>query len=205
MTNRPIAAMPIPVSRRERLIFCGLAALLVAAVLWLFILHVWTSGTMSEYAFKFLPFMTDEGWISIFDGNAIGDPRPRVIAMFLTYLNILMRRFLLLRSAIHPSLGVAWLFYPLAIALMYRVAVKLTADRRTALMAALLYAASPALLDTLVNYYVPAKALSNILVLLSIYGGFLMFPSRQGSQPSPPGLCAALVFVASLAGLLSGG
>jgi hypothetical protein len=203
MTNRPIAAMPIPVSRRERLIFCGLAALLVAAVLWLFILHVWTSGAMSEYAFKFLPFMTDKGWISIFDGNAIGDPRPRVIAMLLTYLNILIRRFLLLRSAIHPSLGVAWLFYPLAIALMYRVAIKLSADHRTALIAALLYAASPALLDTLVNYYVPAKALSNILMLLSIYGGCLMFPPPQGYQPSRPGLGAAIVFVASLAGLLS--
>jgi hypothetical protein len=203
MTNRSIAATPTPISRRERLIASGLAALLAAAVLWLFILHVWTSGTMSEYAFKFLPFMTDEGWISIFDANAIGDPRPRVIAMFLTYVNIVIRRFLLVRRAIHPSLGIAWLFYPLAIALMYRVAVKLTADRRTALIAALLYAASPALLDTLVNYYVPAKALSNILMLLSIYGGCLMFPSPQGSQPSRPGLGAAIVFVAALAGLLS--
>jgi hypothetical protein len=203
MTSRPVAAMPTPVSPRERLIVGGLATLLVVAVLWLFILHVWTSGTMSEYAFKFLPLMTDEGWISIFDGNAIGDPRPRVIAMFLTYVNIAIRRFLLLRNAIHPSLGVAWLFYPLAVALMYCVAVKLTADRRAALIAALLYAASPALLDTLVNYYVPAKALSNILMLLSIYGGCLMFPSPQAGQPSRPGLGIAIVFVASLADLLS--
>jgi hypothetical protein len=203
MRNRPIAAIPVPVSRQERLILCGLAALLAAAVLWFFILHVWTSGTMSEYAFKFLPFMTDEGWISIFDGNAIGDPRPRLIAIFLTYVNIVIRRFLLLRSAIHPSLGVAWLFYPLAITLMYRVVVKLTADRRAALIAALLYAASPALLDTLVNYYVPAKALLNILMLLSICGGCLVFPPSQGNQPSRPGLGAAIIFVASLAGLLS--
>jgi hypothetical protein len=203
MTNRHIAAMPTPVSLRERLIARGLAVLLATAVLWLFILHVGTSGTMSEYAFKFLPFMTDEGWISIFDGNAIGDPRPRVIAIFFTYVNIVIRRFLLLRSAIHPSLGIAWLFYPLAIALMYRVVVKLTADRRAALIAALLYAASPALLDTLVNYYVPAKALSNILMLLSIYGGCLMFPAPQGDQPSRPRLGAAIIFVASLAGLLS--
>jgi hypothetical protein len=203
MTCRPVDATAIPVSRRERLIVCGLAALLAAAVLWLLILHVWASGIMSEYAFKFLPFMTDEGWTSIFDGNAIGDPRPRVIAMFLTYVNIVIRRFLLLRSAIHPSLGVAWLFYPLAIGLMYRVASKLTADRRAALIAALLYAASPALLDTLVNYYVPAKALSNILMLLSIYGGCLMFPSPQGGQPSRPDLGVAIVFAAGLAGLLS--
>jgi hypothetical protein len=86
---------------------------------------------------------------------------------------------------------------------MYGVGGKLTADRRTALIAALLYAPSPALLDTLVNYYVPGKALLNILMLLSIYGGCLMFPSPQAKLPSRPGLGAAVVFAAGLAGLLS--
>lgn len=195
--------MMVAISPRERVIFVGLSALLATGSLWLFVFQVTSTGAMSEYAFKFLPFMTDQSWTSIFDGNAIGDPRPRVFATFLTYVNILIRRSLLLRGAIHPSLGTAWLLYPLAITFMYGVGAKLTADRRTALIAALLYAASPALLDTLVNYYVPAKALSNILMLLSIYGGCLMFPAPQGNRPSRPGLGAAIVFVAGLAGLLS--
>src|SRR5450432_4653498 len=175
--------MMVAISPRERVIFVGLSALLATGSLWLFVFQVTSTGAMSEYAFKFLPFMTDQSWTSIFDGNAIGDPRPRVFATFLTYVHILIRRSLLLRGAIHPSLGTAWLLYPLAITFMYGVGAKLTADRRTALIAALLYAASPALLDTLVNYYVPAKALSNILMLLSIYGGCLMFPAPQGNRP----------------------
>jgi hypothetical protein len=195
--------MMATVSPRERVIFVGLSALLAMATLWLFVFQVSSTGTMSEYVFKFLPFMTDHAWISIFDGNAIGDPRPRVLATFLTYVNIVVRRFLLLRGAIHPSLGIAWLFYPLAITLMYGVGAKLTADCRTALIAALLYAASPAMLDTLVNYYVPAKSLSNILMLLAIYGGCLMFPSAQRSDAPRPKLGASLIFVAGLAGLLS--
>ena len=191
------------ISRRERAIFAGLSTLLAAAVFWLFFVHVSACGTMSEYVFKFLPFMTDQGWISIFDGNAVGDPRPRVLATFLTYVNIVVRRWLLLRGAMHPSLGIAWLFYPMAILLMYRVAEKLTADRRAALIAALLYAASPALLDTLVNYYVPAKSLSNVLLLLAIYGGCLMFPSPQGTDMPRPVLGTSIVFIAGLSGLLS--
>lgn len=195
--------MTTSISRREHRIFTALATLLTAAVTWLFILHVWSSGTMSEYVFKFLPYMTDQGWRSIFDGNAIGDPRPRVVATFLTYINILIRRALLLRSIIHPSMGIAWLLYPLAIVLMHRVVVKLTDDRRAALITALLYAASPAMLDTLVNYYVPAKPLSNILMLLAIYGSCQMFPfSRVGDAPRPA-LGACVVFFAGLVGLLS--
>jgi hypothetical protein len=191
------------ISTRERAIFTGLSSLLAAAVFWLFFVHVSATGTMSEYVFKFLPFMTDQGWISIFDGNAVGDPRPRVLATFLTYVNIIARRWLLLRGTMHPSLGIAWLFYPVAILLMYRVAEKLTADRRAAMIAALLYAASPALLDTLVNFYVPAKSLSNVLLLLAIYGGCLMFPSSQGADLPRPVLGASVVFIAGLSGLLS--
>src|ERR1700730_17964992 len=106
------AAKTIPLARWERFVAVGLAPLLTIAIVSQFFLRVQSSGTMSEYAFKFLPVLTDGGLAAIFDGNAIGDPRPRLLTLFLTYANIVVRRFLLLQGPIHPSLGIAWLLYP---------------------------------------------------------------------------------------------
>src|SRR5262249_6860301 len=146
----------------ERIIAGGLGAVLAAAIAWLFLLHVSSTGTMLEYVIKFVPAMTDGGLTSIFDGNMVGDPRPRLLTMFFTYVNIAVRRALLLRSAIHPALGIAWLIYPICVVLMHRVTMRLTGDARAALIAAILYAASPAMLDVFANYYVPGKPLANL-------------------------------------------
>jgi hypothetical protein len=91
--------------------------------------------------------MTDGGLASIFDRNTIGDPRPRLLTTFFTYVNVALRRALLPHWTIHPTLGIGWLIYPICVGLMHRVTLGLTLDARAALIAAILYAASPAMLD----------------------------------------------------------
>ncbi|MEH2483555.1 hypothetical protein V1282_006912 [Nitrobacteraceae bacterium AZCC 2146] len=197
------AAAATPLARWERFAAAALGALLAIAVVFLFLLRVGSSGTMSEYAFKFLPVLTDGGLAAIFDGNAIGDPRPRLLTLLLTYVNIVVRRYLLLQGTIHPSLGIAWLLYPLCIVLISKVAFRLTRDRRAALIAAILFASSPAMLDTLTNYYVPGKALANVMLLLAFYGACIIFPARGGSSVAYPTRGAIVLFTAGLLGLLA--
>jgi len=196
-------AVPTPLANWERVVAFILASLLASAILVLFFFFVDSSGIMGEYVFKFLPPITDGGFLAIFDFNAIGDPRPRVLTTFLTYVNISLRQFLLLRGPIHPSLGVAWLLYPLCIILMFKVTARLTLDRRSALIAAIIFAVSPAMLDTLNNYYVPAKALANVMMLMAIYGACLMFPARNADDMSRPTLGALVIFMSGLSGLLT--
>jgi hypothetical protein len=198
---RPPSTVNPPLHPFERIIVGCIVAVLAVAICWLFLLQISSAGTMLEYVFKFLPAMTDGGLASTFDGNAIGDPRPRLLTTLLTYINIALRRALLLHGPIHPTLGIAWLLYPACIVLMHRVALRLTTDARAALIAAILYAASPAMLDLFANYYVPAKPLASTMMLLAIYGACLVFPNTH--NPSRPILGSSIVFVAGLFGLLS--
>jgi hypothetical protein len=202
-TSAKATAMTIPLARWERSVAAVVAALLAMAIVFLFLHRVQSSGTMSEYAFKFLPVLTDGGLAAIFDGNAIGDPRPRLLTLLLTYANIVVRRFLLLQGPIHPSLGIAWLLYPVCIVLICKVVIRLTLDRRAALMAGILFASSPAMLDTLTNYYVPGKPLANVMMLLAFYGACVMFPACGGTDVARPTRGAVLLFVAGLLGLLA--
>jgi hypothetical protein len=193
----------VPLHLWERVTASCFAAVLAVAILWLFLLQVSSTGTFLEYVFKFVPAMTDGGLASIFDGNTIGDPRPRLLTTFFTYINIVLRRALLLYVPIHPSLGIAWLIYPICLFLMYRVAMRLTLDARTALIAAILYASSPAMLDLFPDYYVPGKALASFMMLLAIYGACLIFPAVDSRSPPRPILGSSLIFLAGLFGLLS--
>src|SRR5262249_3988810 len=129
--------------------------------------------------------------------------RPRLLTMFFAYVNIAVRRALLLRSAIHPALGIAWLIYPICVVLMHRVTMRLTGDARAALIAAILYAASPAMLDVFANYYIPGKPLANLMMLLAIYGACLAFPASESDRRPRPFLGSSVVFLAGLFGLLS--
>jgi hypothetical protein len=86
---------------------------------------------------------------------------------------------------------------------MHRVALLLTVDSRAALVAAILYAASPAMLDLFADYYVPAKALASLTMLLAMYGACLVFPAPDSSDWPRPFLGSAITFGAGLFGLLS--
>jgi hypothetical protein len=202
--RRPVELTPsAPLHLLERITAGCLAAVIAGAIVWLFLLQVSSTGTFLEYVFKFVPAMTDGGPASIFDGNAIGDPRPRLLTTFFTYVNIALRRVLLLHGPIHPAIGIAWLIYPICIILMHRVALRLTVDSRAALVAAILYAASPAMLDLFADYYVPAKALASLMMLLAIYGACLIFPAPDSPGFPRPMLGSAILFSAGLFGLLS--
>jgi hypothetical protein len=188
-------------ARWEGLAFHTLSATVLAAVMWLFILQPTYHSTMVEYLFKFLPALTDDGLPAIFDGNGIGDPRSRLLANLLALANVHLRRLVLENSLLPPALGISWLLYPACLWLLFQVTRRLSGQPRIAMFAVLLYATSPALLDTLVNYYVPAKPLVNVMMLLALYGGCLLFPSQASSARLARGV--VIVFLAGLLGLLS--
>ena len=193
----------LTMERWEMWLAFAASAILLAAVVWHFLLNVTYAATMIEYVFKFLPALTDGGWASIFDFNGMGDPRPRLATTFFTFLNVKLRQFALAHTVMHPAFGINWLLYPLDLLILYLVARRLCGAQRVAIMTVLLYAASPALLDTLTNYYVPAKPLINLFMLLAIYGGCLMFPNPNSNLRSLPWLGALMVFCSGLLGLLS--
>lgn len=180
-----------------------LIAALTAVIAWIFILHPRYSATMPEYIFKFLPALLDEGIVAAFDFVGIGDPRPRVFPNLLALANIKFRGLLYESHLIHPSLSVNWLIYPSAVLLFFRAAVYITGSRRTALMTSSLYAVSPAALDTLVNYYIPAKPLASLCMIAALYGAGRMAPHPESGHSPRPHLGATVVFAAILVGLLS--
>jgi hypothetical protein len=107
----PLATSPL--RPYEYILAASFALVIALAIFWLFLFEISSAAIMLEYIFKFLPAMTDGGLASIFDGNTIGDPRPRLLTTFFTYVNVALRRALLAHWTIHPSLGIAWLIYPM--------------------------------------------------------------------------------------------
>jgi hypothetical protein len=192
---------PAPLARWERWLAIVLGLILLAAVAWQFLFQVTYAASMIEYHLKYLPCLLDGGLTATFDFNGLGDPRPRLFNSVLTLANVHLRRVLLSEITLHPAFGLNWLFYPLCLLLLYRVVRRLTDSPRMAVMSVLLYAASPALLDTLTDYYLPAKPVINLLVLAALYGACLMFPDRARLPRVKTG--AAIVFAASLLGLLA--
>jgi len=194
---------PAPLARWEWRLAMVLALALFVAVAWQFLFQVTYSATMVEYHLKYLPCLLDGGLTAAFDFNGLGDPRPRLFNSVLTLVNVHLRRVLLSEMALHPAFGLNWLFYPLCLLLLHRVVLRLTDSPRIAVMSVLLYAASPALLDTLTDYYLPAKPVINLLVLAALYGACLMFPGPRSLRQPHVKTGTAIVFAASLLGLLS--
>jgi hypothetical protein len=154
---------------------------------------------MAEYIFKFLPAFTDGGLKAVFDGFLLGDPRVRILSNLLGYVEIALRRFLLLRMSIPPTVGISWLLYPATIALFGWGVAAWRGSRRCGAMAAVLIASSPALLDFLCNHYIPAKPLA-----MFCFAGGLWCAARAASTDAAHFvLWASGYFGFLLAGLLS--
>jgi hypothetical protein len=187
----------------ERWLALVLGLALLGAVAWQFLFQVTYAATMIEYHFKYLPCLLDGGLGAVWDFNGLGDPRPRLVNNVLTLINIQLRQWLMSSMVLHPAFGLNWFLYPLCLLLLYRVVVRLTDSPRTAVMSVLLYAASPALLDTLTHYYLPAKPVINFLVLAALYGACLMFPGAAATWRPRVKSGMAIVFGASLLALLS--
>jgi hypothetical protein len=189
-----------PLLRWESRLVAALAiGLAVTIVVWFLASPSLASMTL-EYALKSVPHFSDGSLSSILDFNGVGDPRGRVVNSFFTWLNILVRRELLLRWAIHPALSVNWLLYPLTLIVLNRAIRRMSRGPRYAIVATLLYAASPGMLDTLVDYHMPGKALVNFLFAAALFGVALIVPAEREVRP----VLGALIFgAATFLGLLS--
>src|SRR5208282_1253112 len=178
-------------------------AALFAMVAWFLLLRPTYAATFLEYYQKYLPFLTDHGLNGILDLAAIGDPRPRLLPLFGAALNVELRRRLLLIGTIHPALGIAWLVYPAALAALYGAVYFLSGRRTAAVIACLLYAASPAELDILVDYYIPAKPFLNLFFITGLLGVALSDPHPALRRAPRPWLGTAILFASALGAILS--
>ena len=178
-------------------------AVLFAAVAWFLLLRPTYSATFLEYYMKYLPDLTDRGFSGILDIAALGDPRPRLLPLLGVALNVALRRALLLKLTIHPAFGIAWLIYPAALAALYGAAYLLSGRRVTAVIACLLYAASPAALDVLVDYYMPAKPFVNLFFITGLLGLGVYAPHPALGRRRRPWLGTGVLFLSATAALLS--
>ena len=189
-----------PLQRWERRLVGVLAiGLTVVVVVW-FLASPNLASMMLEYALKFVPLFVDGSASSILDFNGAGDPRGRVVNSFFTWINVLARKKLLLTTAIHPALSISWLLYPLTLVVLNKAVCRMTKGSRYGIIATLLYAASPGMLDTLVDYYLPGKALVNFWFAGSLYGVSMLVPAEHEKRPV---LGALLLGATTFLGLLS--
>jgi hypothetical protein len=171
-------------------------------VAWYLVLRPAYAASFLEYYLKYLPYLTDHGWAGILDLAALGDPRPRLLPLLGAVLNIKLRSALLLHGTLHPAFGIAWLIYPAGIAALYGAVYLLSGRRTAALIASLVYAASPGQLDILVDYYIPAKPLVNLFFVTALLGLGLAEPHPSLGRPRPR-LGTALLFLSALGAVLS--
>jgi hypothetical protein len=125
--------------------------------------------TFPEYLFKFLPALTDGGITAAFDTVLLGDPRPRILSNLMTYVNIHLRQIAIAFSVFIPAMSINWIIFPLDIWFLYKAISISWGSHRVATSVALIYAASPAALDILCNYYVPAKPLANFSIIFTLF------------------------------------
>jgi hypothetical protein len=176
-----------PLRRWETLLVVALAVGLAFGVVERFLSSPSLGSIMLEYGLKSIPLFADGSASSMLDFNGAGDPRGRVVNSFFTWVNVRVRKELLLKTAIHPALSISWLLYPLALVVLFGALRRLCGGSRYAVIATLLYAASPGMLDTLLDYHLPGKALVNFWFASSLYGVSLLEPAGR-TRRSVPGV-----------------
>ncbi|MGO8867098.1 MAG: hypothetical protein ACLQME_11410 [Alphaproteobacteria bacterium] len=189
--------------RSARLLAIAAFIALFAAVAWYLLLRPIYAASFIEYYMKYLPFLTDHGLRGILDLAALGDPRPRLLPLLGAVVNVDLRRALLLLGPMHPSFGIAWLIYPAALVALYWAVYLLCGRRTPAVIATLLYAASPGHLDILVDYYIPAKPLVNLFFITALVGVGLSEPHALLNRRPRPLLGTSILFLSALGGVLS--
>ena len=189
-----------PLQRWESRLVVALASCLAVAVATWFLASPNLASIMLEYATKSVPLFVDGSASSILDFNGAGDPRGRLVNSFFTWVNIHARRELFLTTAIHPALSINWLLYPLTLAVLNRAIRRTSRGPRYAIIVTLLYAASPGMLDTLVDYHLPGKALMNFWFAAALYGAALCVPAEHEGRP---GLGALILGATTFLALLS--
>jgi hypothetical protein len=165
-------------------ITCAILAILIAFYAVYICINPIYATSFNEYYFKYLPGLIDGNLYTIFDGGLLGDPRPRTFSTLLTLVNINLRELLYTRNVFLPSISVNWLIYPASIFAIYKAALKAFNNNNVALACTVIFASSPAALDMLCNFYIPAKPLTLLFTILSIsfFGSLLEF--NQDSSAS---------------------
>ena len=97
----------------------------------------------NEYVSKFVPFMSNARLIDLFDGWAMGDPRPRLMNALATKANLSIREWVDARWILPPALGISWLIYCLVPVFVFLGARRLAGSNYVALAAALVWSTSP--------------------------------------------------------------
>ncbi len=171
-------------------VWAGLAHValgLAGMVVWRTIVDQSKTYAFTEWVLKFVPYMLDSQPGDWFGAWEIGDPRARLVTIMATRFNVELRGRLSEWIVLPPAAGLNWVIYPLVIVCMYRFVRSLTGSRNVALGAAVLWAASPPALDTLVCCYVPAKALMNLWFVGAGWAG-AVYLTRVAAGPKPSGL-----------------
>ncbi len=187
----------------RRLALLGLTAVL-AATAWLLVLRTDRSSIMLEYVTKFVPHFAEGGIAKIFDVDGLGDPRLRLADNLLSWLNVSIRAWLLRSLAIPPSLSLTWLMHPACLVVLFAAVRRLPgAGLRAAAMATILYAASPALLESLNDLLIPAKALVSLCFIVALYGATWLIDVPELGTEARPGRAASIIGAALTLALLS--
>jgi hypothetical protein len=147
-------------------VFLGLASILTVSGVAILVSRSDSLHYFTEYYLKFLPFLLNASPADWFDTWAMGDPRPRILNVAATALDIAVRGAF--SGHLYPTFGISWAIYPLTILLIFLAARKIEMGRAGAFVATLIWAASPGALDSLVFRYAPAKALMNFWFALTL-------------------------------------
>ena len=149
-------------------ITCAILAIVIAFFALYTCLNPFYATSFNEYYFKYLPGLINGNFYTIFDGGLLGDPRPRTFSTLLTLANIHLRELLYSRDIFLPSIGVNWLIYPVSIFAIYKATLKAFKSTNVALASSVIFASSPAALDMLCDFYIPAKPLALLFTITSI-------------------------------------
>ncbi len=163
-------------------IFISLAFILTVSGVAILVSRSDSTHYYAEYYLKFLPFLLNASPTDWFDTWAMGDPRPRIVNVAATALNVALRGTFL--GHFNSSFGISWIIYPLTILLIFLSAKKMGMGHAAAFAATLIWAASPGALESLVLRYAPAKALMNLWFALALLLAVILYKHARDLSKS---------------------
>jgi hypothetical protein len=165
-------------------ITCAILAIVIAFFALYTCLNPFYATSFNEYYFKYLPGLINGNLNTLFDGGLLGDPRPRTFSTLLTLANIYFRELLYSRDIFLPSIGVNWLIYPASIFAIYKATLMAFKSTNVAIASSVIFASSPAALDMLCDFYIPAKPLALLFTITSIgFFGSLLELQQDSRAP----------------------
>jgi hypothetical protein len=128
----------------------------------------------------------------------MGDPRPRLVTILSTVLDLRIREWWSHAWTLPPALGINWVSYPLTLLFLYRGLRKVQLQPETAFAACLLWGLSPPALDSLTLCYVPAKALMNLWFAMGLDAAAGLGVAAGSPQARPAALWRASLMLGGI-------